>query len=259
MSGTTRRLVGALLFLPIIALVAVSQPASQWLVMVLAALMVLEFSSMLALPMALRAALLIDFVVFALPAPIFAAIEATAGMPLNLLILALAALAVGLIWAVTRDGLASIFFALLITCILATRELLGVENGNLVLLALAAAVVSCDTTAYFIGRRIGGAKLAPTISPNKTRAGAISGTIGAVVVSLLISSTSWLSPVAAVAGGICLAVLAQVGDLVESALKRRVGVKDSSSLIPGHGGFLDRFDGYLLTLPAVYLYILAIQ
>ena len=54
-------------------------------------------------------------------------------------------------------------------------------------------------------------------------------------------------------------VLAQAGDLVESALKRRVGVKDSSSLIPGHGGFLDRFDGYLLTLPAVYLYILAIQ
>ena len=97
------------------------------------------------------------------------------------------------------------------------------------------------------------------LAPTRLGLGAISGTIGAVVVSLLISSTSWLSPVAAVAGGICLAVLAQVGDLVESALKRRVGVKDSSSLIPGHGGFLDRFDGYLLTLPAVYLYILASQ
>ena len=77
MSGTTRRLVGALLFMPIIALVAVSQPASQWLLMALAALMVLEFSSMLALPMALRAALLMDFVLFALPAPIFAGIETT--------------------------------------------------------------------------------------------------------------------------------------------------------------------------------------
>ena len=66
-------------------------------------------------------------------------------------------------------------------------------------------------------------------------------------------------PMEAVVGGICLAVLAQAGDLIESALKRRVGVKDSGSVIPGHGGFLDRFDGYLLTLPAVYLYILAIQ
>ena len=259
MSGTTRRLVGALLFMPIIALVAVSQPASQWLLMALAALMVLEFSSMLALPMALRAALLMDFVLFALPAPIFAGIETTAGMPLDLVILALAALVVGLIWAVTRNGLASIFIALVITCILATRGLLGVEGGNLVLLALAAVVASCDTAAYFVGRRIGGAKLAPAISPNKTRAGAIGGTIGAVAACLLISSGSWLSPVAAVAGGICLSVLAQAGDLVESALKRRVGVKDSSSLIPGHGGFLDRFDGYLLTLPAVYLYILAIH
>ena len=92
MSGTTRRLVGALLFMPIIALVAVSQPASQWLLMALAALMVLEFSSMLALPMALRAALLMDFVLFALPAPIFAGIETTAGMPLDLVIIALAAL-----------------------------------------------------------------------------------------------------------------------------------------------------------------------
>ena len=129
MSGTKRRLVGALLFMPIIALVAVSQPASQWLLMALAALMVLEFSSMLGLPMALRAALLMDFVLFALPAPIFARIETTAGMPLDLVILALAALVVGLIWAVTRNGLASIFIALVITCTLATRGLLGVEGG----------------------------------------------------------------------------------------------------------------------------------
>ena len=91
MSGTPRRLVGALLFIPFIALVAVSQPASQWLLMALAALMVLEFSSMMALPMALRAALLMDFVLFTLPAPIFAGIETTAGMALDLVILALAA------------------------------------------------------------------------------------------------------------------------------------------------------------------------
>jgi len=259
MSGTTRRLVGALLFVPIIVLVAASQLAAQWLVMALAALMVVEFSAMLALPMALRAALLMDFVLFALTAPIFAGIEAAAGMPLDLVILALAALVTGLIWAVTRNGLASIFIALIIACILAARGLLGVEGGNLILLAMATAVASCDIAAYFVGRQIGGAKLAPSISPNKTRSGAIGGTMGAVAALLLISTASWLSPAEAVVGGICLAILAQSGDLAESALKRRVGVKDSSSLIPGHGGFLDRFDGYLLTLPAVYLYILAIQ
>ena len=259
MSGTTRRLVGALLFVPIIVLVAVSQSAAQWLLMALAALMVLEFSAMLALPMALRAALLMDFVLFALPAPVLSGIEAVAGMPLDLVILALAALVIGLIWAVTRNGLASIFIALIIACIVAARGLLGVAGGNLILLVLAAAVASCDITAYFAGRRIGGAKLAPSISPNKTRSGAIGGTVGAVAACLLLSSNSWLSPMEAVVGGICLAVLAQAGDLIESALKRRVGVKDSGSLIPGHGGFLDRFDGYLLTLPAVYLYILAIQ
>ena len=108
MLGTSRRLVGAFLFVPIIVLVAVSQSAAQWLLMALAALMVLEFSAMLALPMALRAALLMDFVLFALPAPIFAGIEAAAGMPLDLVILALAALVIGLIWAMTRNGLASI-------------------------------------------------------------------------------------------------------------------------------------------------------
>ena len=259
MSGTTRRLVGALLFVPIIVLVAVSQSAAQWLLMALAALMVLEFSAMLALPMALRAALLMDFVLFALPAPVLSGIEAVAGMPLDLVILALAALVIGLIWAVTRNGLASIFIALIIACIVAARGLLGVADGNLILLVVAAAVASCDITAYFVGRRIGGAKLAPSISPNKTRSGAIGGTVGAVAACLLVSSNCWLSPMEAVVGGICLAVLAQAGDLIESALKRRVGVKDSGSLIPGHGGFLDRFDGYLLTLPAVYLYILAIQ
>ena len=259
MSDTTSRLVGALLFVPIIMLVAVSQSATQWLLMALAALMVLEFSAMLALPMALRAALLMDFVLFALPAPVLSGIEAVAGMPLDLVILALAALVIGLIWAVTRNGLASIFIALIIACIVAARGLLGVADGNLILLVLAAAVASCDITAYFVGRRIGGAKLAPSISPNKTCSGAIGGTVGAVAACLLVSSNSWLSPMEAVVGGICLAVLAQAGDLIESALKRRVGVKDSGSLIPGHGGFLDRFDGYLLTLPAVYLYILAIQ
>ncbi|HCV88763.1 MAG TPA: phosphatidate cytidylyltransferase, partial [Alphaproteobacteria bacterium] len=79
----------------------------------------------------------------------------------------------------------------------------------------------------------------------------------AVLACLLLRSVLQINFAEAVIGGVVIAVLAQSGDLLESMLKRRIGVKDSGNLIPGHGGFLDRFDGYLLTLPAVYLYILA--
>ena len=259
MSGTMRRVAGALLFIPVIAVIVMSQSAAQWLLLALATLMVLEFSTMLALPVALRVALVMDFALFALPAPIFAHLEQIAGMSLLPVVVALGLLVVGFIWATTRHAMASVFVGVMIICILAARGILGLVDGHLILLALAAAIASCDVAAYFVGRRIGGARLAPVISPNKTRSGAYGGMAGSVLVGLLMTSLSWISPVEAVVGGAVLAVLAQAGDLFESALKRRVGVKDSGWLIPGHGGFLDRFDGYLLTLPAVYLYILAIK
>ena len=154
--------------------------------------------------------------------------------------------------------MAALFVGVMIACILAARGMLGLADGHLMLLAIAAVIASCDVAAYFVGRHVGGPRLAPLVSPNKTRSGALGGAAGAVLASLLLATISWISPVEAVAGGVMLAVLAQAGDLFESALKRKMGVKDSGRLIPGHGGFLDRFDGYLLTLPAVYLYILAI-
>ena len=258
MSGTMRRLAGALLFIPIVAAVLMSQAVAQWLLLALAAVMVLEFSAMLSLPPVLRAALVMDFALFALPAPLFARLETTAGMSLFPVVVVLALLVVGFIWATRRDRMAALFVGVMIACILAVRGILGLDDGHLMLLAIAAVIASCDVAAYFVGRHVGGPRLAPLISPNKTRSGAIGGAAGAVLASLLIATMSWLSPVEAIAGGVVLAVLAQAGDLFESALKRRVGVKDSGRLIPGHGGFLDRFDGYLLTLPAVYLYILAI-
>ena len=258
MSGTMRRLAGALLFIPIVAAVLMSQAVAQWLLLALAAVMVLEFSAMLSLPPVLRAALVMDFALFALPAPLFARLETTAGMSLFPVVVVLALLVVGFIWATRRDRMAALFVGVMIACILAVRGILGLDDGHLMLLAIAAVIASCDVAAYFVGRHVGGPRLAPLISPNKTRSGAIGGAAGAVLASLLIATMSWLSPVEAIAGGLVLAVLAQARDLFESALKRRVGVKDSGRLIPGHGGFLDRFDGYLLTLPAVYLYILAI-
>jgi phosphatidate cytidylyltransferase len=116
-----------------------------------------------------------------------------------------------------------------------------------------------DTAGYFVGRAFGKAKLMPSVSPGKTRAGAI----GALVFCMLASwgYTQWvLVPYAslgltmgvALTLGAIIGAAVQVGDLVESLLKREGGVKDSSHLIPGHGGVLDRIDGMLFALPVTY-------
>jgi len=113
----------------------------------------------------------------------------------------------------------------------------------------------CDTAAMFGGRTFGGPKLAPTVSPGKTRSGTVAGVIGALAVAPLF--TAWIFPrvgveirlwqAVAVAG--VLSVVGQVGDLAESLFKREAGVKDSSHLIPGHGGVLDRLDSLYFVVP----------
>jgi phosphatidate cytidylyltransferase len=103
---------------------------------------------------------------------------------------------------------------------------------------------STDIFAYFAGRSIGGPKLAPRISPNKTWAGLFGGMAGAAVVGALAAWLLGLDPVFLYAGA-PLGFLAQMGDLYESRVKRRLGVKDSGHLLPGHGGVLDRLDGLL--------------
>ncbi|MBV8938531.1 MAG: phosphatidate cytidylyltransferase [Alphaproteobacteria bacterium] len=112
-------------------------------------------------------------------------------------------------------------------------------------------VIAADTAAYFAGRRIGGPKLAPVISPNKTWAGFAGGVIAAALAGgLCISFSPYPASVGGGLGiGILLAAVAQAGDLFESWLKRRVGAKDSGMLIPGHGGLLDRVDGLVFALP----------
>ncbi|HEX8573388.1 MAG TPA: phosphatidate cytidylyltransferase [Allosphingosinicella sp.] len=116
-----------------------------------------------------------------------------------------------------------------------------------------------DIFAYFAGRSIGGPKLAPRISPNKTWAGLIGGMAGAAVVGGL---AAWLFGIADGLPdfywlGALMALLAQLGDLYESRVKRRLGVKDSSALIPGHGGVLDRLDGLLPVALATLLVLIA--
>jgi phosphatidate cytidylyltransferase len=120
------------------------------------------------------------------------------------------------------------------------------EQGFLAMLFLFVIVWTTDVAAYFVGRALGGPKLVPGLSPNKTWAGAIGGLLGSIFAAIVVAKTAALTSVFALAMlAIVLSVLAQVGDLFESILKRRFNAKDSSHLIPGHGGLMDRLDGFV--------------
>ena len=106
-------------------------------------------------------------------------------------------------------------------------------------------VVAADAGAYFGGSQFGGAKLAPSLSPNKTWSGAISGAVVAVVIAVLFGWAIGLAPWLAALLALPLVVFSVLGDLLESAFKRRLGVKDTGTLLPGHGGLLDRLDSLM--------------
>ena len=120
------------------------------------------------------------------------------------------------------------------------------EFGFVAIIFLFAVVWMTDIAAYFIGRAVGGPKLAPRLSPNKTWSGAIGGLAGAVLAAALVVKVSGVGAIlAAVLIAIALSIVAQAGDLLESSIKRRFGAKDAGSLIPGHGGLMDRLDGFV--------------
>ena len=138
----------------------------------------------------------------------------------------------------------------------APLEVLGAERGWVVLLILA--VWSYDTGAYLVGRRFGREKFLTHISPSKTYAGLVGGVIATTVVVGLLLVGLGQSPVHALVLGPLAALAAQAGDLAESMLKRAAGSKDSGTLIPGHGGMLDRIDSFLFAAPVVTLYVVAL-
>lgn len=129
-------------------------------------------------------------------------------------------------------------------------------EGLLFVVFVVLAVWATDIGGYFVGKGIGGKKLMPSVSPNKTWAGLFGGMAGAAAtgaaVSLLFSQADLLG---AAALGAAIAVIDQIGDLFESAIKRRFGKKDSSGLIPGHGGLLDRVDGLMPAALVVMLLV----
>jgi phosphatidate cytidylyltransferase len=128
------------------------------------------------------------------------------------------------------------------------------DAGRTWLLCLVLTVWACDTFAYLVGRTWSWGRMAPSISPNKTWSGGLGGTIAAMIVAALLFGIlgGVFMPLGALLGFI-IAVASQCGDIGESLVKRAAGVKDSGSLIPGHGGALDRIDSFLFAAPALFL------
>jgi phosphatidate cytidylyltransferase len=130
----------------------------------------------------------------------------------------------------------------------------GDRSGLVAILFLFAVVWATDILAYFVGRAVGGPKLAPSISPGKTQSGALGGAIGGVVAGLLLAMAAGAENLATLGVvALVLSIVSQVGDLFESWVKRRHGHKDSSRLIPGHGGVMDRVDGLVAAALALYV------
>lgn len=129
--------------------------------------------------------------------------------------------------------------------------------GRGVLLLLLATIVASDTAQYYVGRLAGRRPLAPAISPKKTREGAIGGVVAGALVALALGAwwLPWIAPIPRALLGATVATAGIVGDLFESLLKRSAGVKDSSTLIPGHGGMLDRIDSWLFAGPVYYVFL----
>lgn len=131
------------------------------------------------------------------------------------------------------------------------------EQGLMMTFYILVTIWATDSGAYFVGRAFGKTKLAESLSPNKTREGAIGGIVFAILVGVVFYFTTDVfdGALRLYALPLLIAILAQMGDLVESALKRQVGAKDSGKFLPGHGGLLDRFDSMLYVFPVLALFI----
>lgn len=129
--------------------------------------------------------------------------------------------------------------------------------GGYTVLSLFVSIWVCDTAAYFVGSAFGKHKLFPRVSPGKSWEGAVAGVIGAIATMTVAQQffLGYLGMSHALVLGTCVGIFGQLGDLVESRFKRDAEVKDSSSIIPGHGGMYDRFDSLVFLAPIVYLYI----
>jgi len=140
-------------------------------------------------------------------------------------------------------------------------ENLSITSSAGFILTLFVSIWACDTFAYFVGVPLGKHRLFEKVSPKKSIEGAIGGLAGALLVFIAVHYFKWysISLEMAVLSGFIVGIFGQTGDLVESWFKRDTGVKDSSSILPGHGGFLDRFDSLIFVSPIFYIiYLVAV-
>ena len=163
--------------------------------------------------------------------------------------------------AVLRDAAAALFPVLYIGLPLGALAAVRAFSGREAVLLLMVTMVVSDSAQYYTGRALGRRALAPAISPKKTVEGAIGGLVFGTAV--MVAGSLWIFPAASLTivllAGLAIVALGMVGDLFESLLKRSAGVKDSSHLIPGHGGVLDRIDSWLFAGPAFYVFAKYLQ
>lgn len=249
------RIISALFLLPLVLLaVQVGFPAFDLVIVAAALLMVREWARLTSDDHVMIASLALGAGVLAILALAVAGLELSHGA---LLVVAIAAglyLYAKLAGWGTAPWFATGALAIGIPCLAFVWLRSDPDHGRATVYWIFAVVWATDTGAYAFGRLIGGPKLAPRISPNKTWAGLLGGMacaalVGAIAAPLLGAANV---PLAAAVSGL-LAVVAQAGDLGESMLKRHFGVKDTGGLIPGHGGLLDRVDGLLAVVPMVAL------
>ncbi len=155
-----------------------------------------------------------------------------------------------------------LYFALMGSSLVAIREFYPdtdqlYSQGAFLIFSMLGTIWICDSAAFFFGTALGKHKLFPRVSPKKSWEGAIFGFVFAILSMILFHKifVDFLQLETAIGLGIIIGIFGQIGDLVESLLKRDAGVKDSSNLIPGHGGIFDRFDSLLFSAPFVYYYL----
>ncbi len=163
----------------------------------------------------------------------------------------------------TGGTLFGIFYiALFSSTLIGIREFFAEEivysRGGYLIIALFVTLWLCDSAAYFLGTAFGKHKLFPRVSPKKSWEGAVSGFVFSVLGMIVMRELflNFLSFPQALLFGALVGIVGQVGDLIESMIKRDAGVKDSSALIPGHGGIFDRFDSLIFSAPFVYLFLI---
>lgn len=249
MSTTARRCLGAMLLLPVAVAIFLGQPASGVMLFALAGVMAWETSKLVGGGRFFRVTTVLLVGVAAFPHVLLDVKVAP------LAIIVLSGLAGAMVWFWSSILVAG-FVACLCLCLWYAGILLAQPDGHFLLLALSAVIAACDIGAYFAGRRFGGPKLMPSVSPNKTVSGSVGGVVAAVIVGIVVfAHFGEASSQRAVLFSVAIAIAAQAGDLFESAVKRHLGVKDSGAILPGHGGVLDRFDGYLLVIPLTHLFL----